>query len=76
MSSMDELLKEEHDEFKQFMKGEGLDIEQRQDDPIAKGTYHIAFKSWLRARHMIWLYPYYTSSEHAQLVKQKVTVDF
>lgn len=76
MSSMDELLKEEHDEFKQFMKDEGIDIENRQDDPLAKGTYHIAFKSWLRARSLLWLYTYYTTSEHAKLVDQKVTVDF
>ena len=76
MSSLDDLLNEEHEEFKKFMKDEGLDIEERQDDAFAKGAYHIGFKSWLRARNLIWLYPFYTSSEHARLVQQKVTVDF
>lgn len=80
MSSMDKLLNEEHEEFKQFMNQEGLDIEQRQDDTMAKTVYHIGFKSWLRARHMIWLYPYYQTSEHAKLVapksKEPEVVDF
>ena len=79
MSSMDQLLNEEHEEFKQFMKDEGVDIENRQDDVFAKGSYHIAFKAWLRARSLMWLYPYYKSSEHAKLVKinqPTQTVDF
>jgi hypothetical protein len=47
---------------------------------MAKTVYHIGFKSWLRARHMIWLYPYYQTSEHAKLVapksKEPEVVDF
>lgn len=70
MSAVDELLKIEHDEFREFMEDEGLVIENRQDDEMAKGVYHIGFKSWLRARSLMWLYPHYKQSEYFSLVVQ------
>jgi hypothetical protein len=69
MSSVDDLLNEEHEEFKEFMKEKGIDIEERQSDIFAKGVYQVGFMSWLRARNLSWLYQHYLMSDHVKLVE-------